>query len=216
LARTRTRSRADGAGARTTRTTPTTKRDPAPGGGEGATVAFSLGANLGNEAEVLRRAVLRLGAIVRRPRVSSLYRTAPLEAQPQTDFLNAALVGTSTLGPRQLLAVAQRLEQEAGRRPTAPPGLLPGPRVLDIDLLWHGDLVLREPGLELPHPRLRRRRFVLEPLVEIAPEEQLPPDGVTVAAAYSRLLAGDGCRQRVEHIAARGWHHANEPTGSNR
>ena len=181
-------------------------------------VAFSLGANLGDAKAALRRAVERLSAITRNPRVASLYRTAPLRTVPQPDFLNSALIAESDLGPQALLLFAQTLEREAGRQAARPlaggPPPPPGPRPLDIDLLWYGDLVLAERDLELPHPRLRERRFVLEPLVEIAPQARLPPDGLTVIDVYNRLLASGGTSQVVERIAAPGWERADRIFGA--
>lgn len=85
----------------------------------------------------------------------------------------------------------------------------PEPRLLDVDLVWWDDLVVDDADLVLPHPRARQRRFVLEPLAEIAPHHRLPPDGATVAEILARLLASDGREQVVERVAARGWHSTN-------
>jgi 2-amino-4-hydroxy-6-hydroxymethyldihydropteridine diphosphokinase len=138
------------------------------------------------------------------PRVASLYRTAPLSALPQADFLNTAVVGSTRADPRSWLAVARRLEHDAGRRRPEAPGP-PGPRALDVDLVFWGDLVSHDPDLVLPHPRARERRFVLAPLAEIAPGQPLPPDGETIAALLSDLLAGGGGAQAVERVAGPGW-----------
>ena len=99
-------------------------------------------------------------------------------------FLNAALVGETTLSARELLDALQAIEQERGReRPYAN-----APRTLDLDLILLGDVVLEEPGLRVPHPRFRERRFVLEPLAAVAPDLRDPVSGKTVA----ELLAAAG------------------------
>lgn len=116
-------------------------------------------------------------------RAASLYRTAPVSPVPQPDFLNTAVLARTTLAPADLLAVAKAMELAAGRRP----GVRLGPRPLDVDLLLYGDLQTSTPELTLPHPRLRERRFVLEPLAEIAPDLRVPPDGATVRELLARL-----------------------------
>jgi 2-amino-4-hydroxy-6-hydroxymethyldihydropteridine diphosphokinase len=116
-------------------------------------------------------------------RVASLHRTAPVSPVPQPDFLNTAALAHTALPPEEILALAKALELAAGRRR----GLRFGPRPLDIDLLLYGDLESNTPELTLPHPRLRERRFMLEPLAEIAPDLPVPPDGATVAELLARL-----------------------------
>ena len=144
-------------------------------------VAVALGANLpgrlGPPADNLRFAVRELGRNLRRIRVAPVFRTEPVSPIPQPDYLNTALVGSTELGPFELLALLKALEGIAGRLP----GPRLGPRVLDLDLLLHGDTVLEAPELTLPHPELSQRRFVLEPLSRVAPELRIPPEGRTVA-----------------------------------
>jgi 2-amino-4-hydroxy-6-hydroxymethyldihydropteridine diphosphokinase len=101
----------------------------------------------------------------------------------QPRFLNAALVGWSTLEPRRLLDRLLAIETQQGRRRPFPGA----PRTLDLDLILYGDLVLTEPGLVIPHPRFAERSFVLEPLAEIAPQLIDPVTGATVAALLARL-----------------------------
>lgn len=115
---------------------------------------------------------------------------------PQPDYLNTAAVGRTGLAPEALLAVCKALELEAGRR-RRPQDPRFGPRPLDVDVLLWGDRVSDRPELTLPHPRLRERRFVLEPLAEIAPDLRVPPDGVTVSELLARL--GD------QGVARAGW-----------
>ena len=98
-------------------------------------------------------------------------------------FLNAAAVGSTALAPRAILDALLAIEQERGReRP-----YVNAPRTLDLDLILLGDVVLEEPGLVVPHPRFRERRFVLEPLAAVAPELQDPVSGKTVSALLSEL-----------------------------
>jgi 2-amino-4-hydroxy-6-hydroxymethyldihydropteridine diphosphokinase len=109
--------------------------------------------------------------------VASLYRSRAVSPIAQADYLNPTAVGRTTLDAAAILSLAKALEQAAGRTP----GPRFGPRPLDIDLLLYGEMVSSAPELTLPHPRLAERRFVLEPLSEIAPDLTVPPDGERVA-----------------------------------
>lgn len=146
-------------------------------------MALALGGNLGPVESTFRDALRQLEAVLGPLRVAPFYRTAAVSPIPQPDYLNTAAVGATALPPHEVLALAKRLERAAGRRP----GPRFGPRPLDIDLLLWGDLVLEDPELTLPHPRLRERRFVLEPLADIAPDWRVPPDGRTVAELLAAL-----------------------------
>lgn len=153
-------------------------------------VAIALGANLGDRRAQLARAVAGLRATpgLRVLAVSSFHDTAPVGGPPgQPRFLNAALVGETTLAPRALLARLQQLEQAAGRDRRGEPRF--GPRPLDLDLLSYGALELETPELTLPHPRFEERLFVLAPLAEIAPELRLSRCGLTVAQRARTLGA---------------------------
>jgi 2-amino-4-hydroxy-6-hydroxymethyldihydropteridine diphosphokinase len=147
-------------------------------------VAIALGSNLGDRARALDRAVAGLRAHLSDIRLSRYRETAPVgvpDGQPQ--YLNAALIGRATLPPTPLLRVLQSIEDQAGRvRPYAN-----APRTLDLDLVLYDDLVVDRPGLQLPHPRFRERRFVLEPLAEVAPGLRDPVTGLTVAELLLRL-----------------------------
>lgn len=129
---------------------------------------IGLGANLGDAQATLRSALQRLqdlGPV----RASSLYRSAPVDAQGP-DFINAVAELVTPLTPAELLSALQALEQAFGReRP-----FHHAPRTLDLDLLLMGDAVINTPTLVLPHPRLHRRAFVLRPLLELAPALQAP------------------------------------------
>ena len=132
-----------------------------------ATPAYvAIGANLGDAEATVRQAIDDLAALPRTRLAarSSLYRSAPFEAQGP-DFINAVVELQTALAPLALLAELQRLEASAGReRPYRN-----APRTLDLDLLLHGDTVMHDPVLTLPHPRMNERAFVLRPLAEIAP-----------------------------------------------
>ena len=125
-------------------------------------------------------------------RIASLYRTAAVSPIPQPDYLNTAVLASASLEPGELLALAKALELAAGRRR----GARFGPRPLDVDLLVYGDWQSSAPELTLPHPRLRERRFVLEPLAEIAPDLRIPPDGATVRDLLA-LLPPEPLVQRI-------------------
>ncbi len=140
-------------------------------------VAIALGSNLGDRPAHLEFAVARLRALMSAVSVSSFHDTTPVGVfEPQPDYLNAAVVGMCDLPPRVLLDRLLAIEHDRGReRPHAGAS-----RTLDLDLVLYGDLVLDEPGLVVPHPRFRERRFVLAPLAEIAPDLTDPVTGKTV------------------------------------
>ncbi len=130
------------------------------------TVYLSLGSNIGDREANLRAAIERLkelGAVVA---VSSFYETEPVDFTAQPWFLNCAVAICTELTPELFLAAIQAIEQEMGRRRIQPKG----PRNIDIDILLFGDSVISTPHLQIPHPAMQERRFVLEPLAEIAPD----------------------------------------------
>lgn len=149
------------------------------------TLAYvGLGANLGDAAATLRSALAELATIdgVEVVRASHLYRSAPLQATGPS-FVNAVAELHTTLAPLALLHVLQGIEQRHGRERPYPNA----PRTIDLDLLLHGDTVLRTPELTVPHPRLHQRRFVLEPLLELAPALVHPLLGPLAAHGSSVL-----------------------------
>ncbi|HUR49410.1 MAG TPA: 2-amino-4-hydroxy-6-hydroxymethyldihydropteridine diphosphokinase [Acidimicrobiales bacterium] len=125
-------------------------------------VYLGLGSNLGDREANLRRAVASLPDLAG---VSPVYESSPVGGPPQDDYLNAVAALDTDLSPRELLELARRLEEEAGRVRT----VHWGPRTLDIDVLLAGDLVVNEPDLTVPHPRWRERDFVLAPLADLDP-----------------------------------------------
>ncbi|MCW2275774.1 2-amino-4-hydroxy-6-hydroxymethyldihydropteridine diphosphokinase [Rhodoblastus acidophilus] len=130
-------------------------------------VALGFGANLGDSAGNIRRAVAFLGARgVVFEKISSLYSTKPWGVEDQPDFVNACAVARTDLAPRALLALTQEAERALGRTP----GLRWGPRVIDIDILLYEGIDFSDEKLVLPHPEMSRRAFVLHPLAEIAPD----------------------------------------------
>jgi len=134
-------------------------------------VFLSLGSNVGDRRGYLEEALARLEAeAIHVVRTSSVYETAPWGPVPQGPFLNLVAEVRTTLEPRALLACAQRVETALGRARQ----VRWGPRTVDVDVLLYGDRVVCEPDLEIPHPRLRQRAFVLVPLFEVAPDLVLP------------------------------------------
>jgi 2-amino-4-hydroxy-6-hydroxymethyldihydropteridine diphosphokinase len=146
--------------------------------------AVALGSNLGDRRSHLDFAISRLKATLANLRASRYYETEPVGAPgPQPLFLNAAAVGQTSAAASELLAVLMAIEQERGReRP-----FQNAARTLDLDLILFGDLVMETPALTLPHPRFRERRFVLEPLAEIAPQLVDPVTGSTVGELLQKL-----------------------------
>jgi 2-amino-4-hydroxy-6-hydroxymethyldihydropteridine diphosphokinase len=144
----------------------------------GKQVYLSLGSNLGDRAANLRRALEELGnARVKVERVSSYYKTEPVDFGPQAWFLNCAVEARTELMPMQLLKAVKSVERALGRRP----GVSKGPRPIDIDILLYENVVVRTAALTIPHERMTQRRFVLVPLRELAPEARHPVSKRTVS-----------------------------------
>jgi 2-amino-4-hydroxy-6-hydroxymethyldihydropteridine diphosphokinase len=134
------------------------------------TVYLSLGSNLGDRAANLREAIQKLANMGEVVQVSSLYETEPVELTAQPWFLNCAVKLDTEKMPRQLISAILGLEQSMGRQRKQKKG----PRIIDIDILLFGSSVIEIPSLTIPHPKLHERRFVLEPLAEIAPDARHP------------------------------------------
>jgi 2-amino-4-hydroxy-6-hydroxymethyldihydropteridine diphosphokinase len=168
-------------------------------------IYLSLGSNLGERALNLARAVQALsGGGVRVLRQSSLYETEPVDLLEQPWFLNCVLEAETSLLPQQLLGALQGIERQQGSRKL----VARGPRIVDLDIIFYGSIVLRTPEIEIPHPRMAERRFVLVPLAELAPTLVHPVHHATIAELLAvtrdqsmvRIWkpAGDGSQKNID------------------
>jgi 2-amino-4-hydroxy-6-hydroxymethyldihydropteridine diphosphokinase len=147
------------------------------------TVALALGSNVGDREASMRGAIKALSPYVQVTAISPVYETAAAYVADQPAFLNAAIIGTTKLDPLPLLWTVKDIENEIGRIPT----FRFGPRVIDIDIIFYGDLLLKSPELTIPHASMTEREFVLRPLNHIAPNMQHPLTGRSVADMLARL-----------------------------
>ena len=164
----------------------------------GKVVYIALGSNVGDRAATLERAIAAMNlAGIRVSQQSSFYVTEPVDAPGQARFLNAVVEAETSLLPLQLLHALLRIERELGRRRITPHG----PRTIDLDILFYGSSVIRSKELQVPHPRLPERRFVLVPLAQIAPEFRHP----ALHKSVTQLLAEtpDRSEVRLWHAAAK-------------
>jgi len=166
--------------------TPDTSRNS-----ESARVYLSLGSNVGDRTAQLRNAIAHLGAAGRVVAESSLYETEPLEFTEQPWFLNCAVALETKKTPQQLMAAILSIEEQMGRRRIQKKG----PRSIDIDILLFGDKIIDSPELTIPHPAMHQRRFVLEPLVEIAPKVIHPRLKKTIGELLDKLPTGQKVRR---------------------
>jgi len=140
-------------------------------------IVVALGSNLGDRKENLLRGAGALRAAgLDLHRFSSVYETPPIGFLEQPDFLNMVALGSTGLPPGDLLSIFQSVERDAGRSG----GIPKGPRPLDLDLIFFGDSIIRQEGLRVPHRGWKERSFVVEPLVEIAPDLRDPETGSLV------------------------------------
>ena len=166
-----------------------------------AIALIGMGANIGEPRVRLEAAFVELAQLpgTKLLRRSAFYRTSPVGWANQPDFINAAASIATALAPRALLDALLAIERRHGRRRRAQDGANT-PRPLDLDLLLHGDCIIAEAGLVVPHPRMHERRFVLEPVVEIAPDCAIPGLGLArdwlARVQQDKLAAG----QTVERI----------------
>jgi len=152
---------------------------------------FSLGSNVGDRESHLRNAIARLEACGTIVAVSSFYETEPVEFTEQAWFLNCTIAMDTEQTPSQLMAAVLNIEHEMGRHRTQQKG----PRTIDIDILLFGETVLNSSELTIPHPAMHQRRFVLEPLAEIAPEARHPVLQKTIRELRDTLPPGQEVRK---------------------
>jgi 2-amino-4-hydroxy-6-hydroxymethyldihydropteridine diphosphokinase len=159
------------------------------------TVFLSLGSNVGDRLANLNTALERLGNLGDVVAKSSIYETEPVEFVAQPWFLNCVVRLDTEKMPKQLLAAILKIERDMGRQRERKKG----PRTIDVDILLFGNSVVEAPGLTIPHPSMHERRFVLEPMSEIAPGVRHPVFKRTMGALRDNLPAG----QAVRRLSAR-------------
>ena len=157
-------------------------------------VFLSLGSNIGDRAKNLRAAIAALPEVkVQVKNISSIYETEPVDLLEQPWFLNCVVEGETTVPPAELLTELRALEQRMASKKLVPGG----PRLIDVDILLYGAQTIDSPELQVPHPRMHLRRFVLAPLAEIAPDLKHPSWSGTAA----HLLATSGDQSAVRKIS---------------
>ncbi|NTW58685.1 MAG: 2-amino-4-hydroxy-6-hydroxymethyldihydropteridine diphosphokinase [Nitrospirae bacterium] len=144
---------------------------------------IGIGSNVGDREANCRKAIELLAKAGRIVRISSLYRTEPVGYHEQDDFINAVAAVETDCAPDDLLRECHAIEDRLGRKR----GLRWGPRTADLDILLYGSQVVNQPGLAIPHPRMSMRKFVLIPLVEIAPDAVNPQLNRTAAQLLDEL-----------------------------
>jgi 2-amino-4-hydroxy-6-hydroxymethyldihydropteridine diphosphokinase len=144
---------------------------------------LSLGSNLGDRAKNLKDAIAALrDAGIRVTRISSMYETEPIDYLDQPWFVNIAVEAETELAPAAVLQTLREIETRLGSKKL----IAKGPRLIDMDILLYGDEVIDMPELQVPHPRMHLRRFVLEPLAEIAPQVRHAISGLSVSEMLAR------------------------------
>jgi 2-amino-4-hydroxy-6-hydroxymethyldihydropteridine diphosphokinase len=161
------------------------------------TIYLALGSNIGDREANLREAVRLLAqSAIEISKLSSIYETEPVDYLDQPWFLNAVLEARTELPPAELLATLRHIESQMGSHKPFPKG----PRLIDLDILLYGDDTLDTPDLQIPHPRMLQRNFVLAPLAEVAPPLRHPSWPAPAAA----LLADSSDKSIVRRIESRG------------
>jgi 2-amino-4-hydroxy-6-hydroxymethyldihydropteridine diphosphokinase len=154
-------------------------------------VYLSLGSNVGGRAGNLNAAIERLRAFGEIVAVSAFYETEPVEFTAQPWFVNCAVALNTEKPPQELLAGILDIEQKLGRLR----GQKKGPRIIDVDILFFGDAIVDDSGLTIPHPAMHERRFVLEPLAQIAPDVRHPVFKRTIKELRDALPPGQAVRK---------------------
>ena len=153
---------------------------------EVVTVYLGLGSNIGDRQENLNKAIEYLSQRLRLTEASSVYDTEPAGNPTQPRFLNMVCQVKTMLKPKDLLVLAKGIERKMGRQPGSPNS----PRIIDIDILFYGDEVIKMPELVIPHPQLTYRAFVLVPMAEIAPELVHPVNKKTIKELLQEVKQG--------------------------
>lgn len=164
------------------------------------TVYLALGSNLGDRKANLRAARQSLPPLVKVTAASPIYRTPPWGYEQQPEFFNQVLAGQTEASPTTLLAYLKQIEAKVGRKPT----FRYGPRLVDLDIIFYDDLVLNEPGLTIPHPRVAERAFVLVPLADLAPDMRHPITGLQVQEMLEAVSTDGIQRLDLNNSAAAG------------
>lgn len=160
-------------------------------------VYLGLGANIGDRWANLKLALKLLGERIDITHVSSVYETEPVGFEEQPPFLNAVCIAQTDIEPCQMLSLIKGIEVSMGRKA----GFRNAPRPIDIDILLYGDLVLHDPELTIPHPRMAERAFVLLPLVEVAPDVVHPFMKESIRDLAAKVGATEGVK-RLEKMEA--------------
>lgn len=155
------------------------------------TIYLGIGSNLGDRVGNCAKAIDVISRFANLLKVSSMYETEPMGYRDQPDFINCVIKVQTELSPRGLLTHLKTTENELRRMPTH----RWGPRVIDLDIIFFGALIMQERGLVIPHPRAHLRRFVIEPLYEIAPEFIHPVSLLSISEILSVLGTADKVRK---------------------
>lgn len=154
-------------------------------------VYLGLGSNLGDRQVTMEKALKLLGERLQIELVSSIYENEPVGYAEQPLFLNAVCCGQTELGPLQLLSLIKDIEASLGRVYSFPNA----PRVIDVDIIFYGNVIMQTPELTIPHPRLDERAFVLIPLLEIAPDLCHPASGKSIQDLAARVQGLEGVKK---------------------
>lgn len=164
-------------------------------------IALALGSNIGDKLQNLRLAVCALEeqSILEQVREASVYESDPMYLTDQPTFMNTVVVGHTLLSPQELLAALKSLESNLGRETS----VRNGPRLIDLDVILYEDLVISEESLEIPHPRMHERPFVLQPLVDILPDFHHPVTGVAMKDLWATLAANRSLESSLRRVSDR-------------